>query len=145
MSDFFSKIDQQIDQQKDAKKSDELQKKNNEEFASQVITRLLPILEEYIAELKQRNIKVRYSSNSRSISLELLYRNGGYNSLVMNSSFDTGRIEFKNFFTNDDGKKYESTDGSSYDENTWKDDIFKKKIEKLIEDFVNYSSRHGGL
>jgi len=145
MSDFFSKIDNQIKQQKDAKNSHELQKKNNEEFASQVITRLLPILEEYIEKLKQRNINVNFSSNSRSISLKLSYRNGGYNSLVMNSSFDTGRIEFRNYFTNDDGKNYESTDGSSYDENTWKDEIFKNKIEKLIEDFITYSPRHGGF
>lgn len=145
MSDFFSKIDNQINQQKDTKNSHELKKKNNEEFALQVITRLLPILEEYIEKLKQRNINVKSSSNSRSISLKLSYRNGGYNSLVMNSSFDTGRIEFRNFFTNDDGKNYESTDGSSYDENTWKDDIFKNEIEKLIEDFITYSPRHGGF
>ena len=36
-------------------------------------------------------------------------------------------------------------DGSSYDESTWKDDLFKIKIEKLIEDFIFYAPRYGGF
>ena len=145
MADFFSTIDDQIDKQKEDKNSNEEKKKNNEEFATQTINRLLPILDEYVEQLKQRNINVSPFSNVRSISLKLLYRDSGHHSLVMSTNLDTGRIEFRNYFTSDDGKNYESTDGSSYDENTWKDDIFKNQLEKLITDFIFYAPRHGGF
>ena len=124
MTDFFSTIDNQIDKQQEAKNSKEAEKKNNEEFATKTINRLLPTLDEYVEQLKQRNINVKPFSNERSISLKLVYRDGGHNNLVMSTNFDTGRLEFRNYFTNDDGKNYESTDGSSYNENIWKDDIF---------------------
>lgn len=145
MTDFFSTIDNQIDKQQAAKNSKEAEKKNNEEFATKTINRLLPTLDEYVEQLKQRNINVKPFSNERSISLKLVYRDGGHNNLVMSTNFDTGRLEFRNYFTNDDGKNYESTDGNSYDENIWKDDIFKEKIEKLIRDFISYAPRHGGF
>ena len=145
MTDFFSTIDNQIDKQQEAKNSKEAEKKNNEEFATKTINRLLPTLDEYVEQLKQRNINVKPFSNERSISLKLVYRDGGHNNLVMSTNFDTGRLEFRNYFTNDDGKNYESTDGSSYDENTWKDDIFKNQLEKLITDFIFYAPRHGGF
>ena len=69
MTDFFSTIDNQIDKQQEAKNSKEAEKKNNEEFATKTINRLLPTLDEYVEQLKQRNINVKPFSNERSISL----------------------------------------------------------------------------
>lgn len=145
MSDFFSKIDNQIKQQINAKSSNELKMEKNEKFSFETINRLLPTLEEYVEKLKERNIKVSCSCNERAISIQLVYRNSGYNSFVLVTNRETGRLEFRNFFTGDDNQKHESTDGSSYDENTWKDDIFKEHLEKLIQEFVTYAPRYGGF
>lgn len=63
----------------------------------------------------------------------------------MSTNFDTGNLEFRKYFTNDDGQSYESTDASSYNESNWKDDIFKEKVEKLITGFIDYEPRHKGF
>jgi hypothetical protein len=47
--------------------------------------------------------------------------------------------------TNDDGRTYTSTDGSSYRANNWDNDIFIQKLEKHINDYLFYAERHGGL
>ncbi|HHO3516519.1 TPA: hypothetical protein ACRRF8_003824, partial [Acinetobacter baumannii] len=120
-------------------------KKNNEEFFEHTSLRLIPILEQYVEEIKKRNIQVKSTSNKRYISVELKYKNGGYSSLLLSTNLESGRIEFQKNYTGDNGERFVSVDGSSYDERTWKDDIFKTKIEKLIEDFVFYAPRYGGF
>ena len=119
--------------------------KNNEEFFEHTSLRLIPILEQYVEEIKKRNIQVKSTSNKRYISVELKYKNGGYSCLLLSTNLESGRIEFQKNYTGDNGERFVSVDGSSYDERTWKDDIFKTKIEKLIEDFVFYAPRYGGF
>lgn len=145
MNDFFTNIDNHINEQKKAKDAYQATKEKNEEFFELISLRLMHILEQYVQEIKKREIEVKSSTNTRHISIELKYKDGGHRSLVLNTNLNSGRIEFNQYYTNDDGKNYQSTDGGSYDESTWKDDIFKGKVEKLIQDFIFYAPRHGGL
>ncbi|WP_109858689.1 hypothetical protein [Acinetobacter baumannii] len=145
MDEFFKKIDNSIGAQKKSKSDFNEMKKNNEEFFEHTSLRLIPILEQYVEEIKKRNIQVKSTSNKRYISVELKYKNGGYSSLLLSTNLESGRIEFQKNYTGDNGERFVSVDGSSYDERTWKDDIFKTKIEKLIEDFVFYAPRYGGF
>lgn len=145
MNDFFKNIDKNIEEQKKSKSDYSEMKEKNEDFFELVSLRVMPILEQYVEEMKKRNIKFKYSNNKRHISIELKYKNGGHNSLIFNPNLDSGRIEFNRYFTSDDGKNYHSTDGSSYDESTWSDEFFKTRLEKLIEDFIFYAPRYGGF
>ena len=145
MSDFFDKLDSAIDKQKQAESDHKAAKQQNEEFFSQISARLAPALENYATKLKERGMRVVHSANSRHVWLELKYSDGGHRSLSLNTDLDSGRIFFEEHFTNDDGKNYKSTSGASYDQATWKDEIFASKLEKMIEDFVFYAPRHGGF
>ena len=145
MSDFFDKLDNAIGKQKQAENDHKAAKQENEEFFSQISARLSPTLEAYATKLKERGMRVVHSANSRHVWLELKYSDGGHRALSLHTNLDSGRVEFEEFFTNDDGKNYKSTTGASYDPSTWKDEFFASKLEKMIEDFVFYAPRHGGF
>lgn len=145
MSDFFDKLDSTIDKQKRTDSDHRATKQENEYFFSQIYARLVPTLEFYAEKLKERGITVEHSANSRHLSLELKYSDGGHRALLLRTNLDNDRVEFEEYFTNDDGKNCKSTTGASYDQSTWKDELLAPKLEKLIEDFVFYAPRHGGF
>ena len=145
MADFFSKLDSAIDKQKEAENDHKEAKQQNAEFFGQISARLAPILEQYAKQLEDRGMRVTHSANERFVWLELKYRDGGHRALSLHTGLNSGRIEFEELFTNDDGKNYKSTTGASYDQSTWKDELFVSKLEKMIEDFVFYAPRHGGF
>lgn len=145
MSDFFDKLDSTIDKQKRADNDHRAAKQENEDFFSQISARLVPTLEVYAEKLKERGIRVEHSANNRHVSMELKYSDGGHRALLLHTNLDTGRIEFEEHYTNDDGKNCKSITGTSYDQSTWKDELFESKLKKMIEDFVFYAPRHGGF
>lgn len=145
MSDFFDKIDNAISKQKQAEIDHKSAQQENEEFFSQISARLAPTLETYATKLKERGMRVVHSANGRHVWLELKYRDGGHRALSLQTNLDSGRIEFEEHFTNDDGKNYKSTTGASYDKSSWNDELFVSRLEKMIEDFIFYAPRHGGL
>lgn len=57
------------------------------------------------------------------------------------NSFD-GDFTFITHSTNDDGRKFQSTDGAMYNNSNWKDDVFTEKLKKHITDYFFYSKRH---
>lgn len=145
MSDFFSKIDSEIVKQKQAEQSRKAASGRNSEFFREASARLAPILEEYAAKLKERGMNVTHSANDQYVWLELKYADGGHRSIAAHTNTDSGRIEFEEHFTDDDGKNYKSVTGQSYDQSTWADGIFVSKLEGMIENFVIYAPRHGGF
>lgn len=83
-------------------------------------------------------------TSETSIAFEMRYRDGGYRKLFISGDLETNRIKIIEYFTNDDGKNYSSTDGSTYDQKNWQDDIFTRKLESCIKDFIFYADRHSG-
>ncbi|AZE30319.1 hypothetical protein C4K05_3613 [Pseudomonas chlororaphis subsp. aureofaciens] len=144
-TDFFKKPDQQIESARDNKIAAEHISKTNLDYLAEIILRIKPVAEGYASELKQREIMVDLKSSKHSITFSMKYKDGGHHSLTLGSSHSDNRIEITGNYTNDDGRPYSSTDGKSYDQTNWSDDIYKEKLEKCIEDFIFYASRHGGI
>jgi len=142
---FFKKIDQQIESIRDGKKAAEQNSKTNLDYVAEIILRAKPVAEVYASELKQREISIDLKSSKHSITFSMKYKDGGHHSLTLGSSLGDNRLEITGNYTNDDGRNYSSTDGKSYDQSNWSDDIYKEKLEKCIEDFIFYAPRHGGI
>lgn len=144
--DFYNKIDQSISKSNSAEESRKELVAQRREYLKEIILRLIPIVKEHEKELVERNINVKVESSDRYITFKLKYGNGGYDDLFFGEgkNFD-GTFCFLKYFTGDKGGSYESTDGFHYTENNWNDEVYVKKLEAHIKDFVNYSERHGGF
>jgi len=145
MDDFFSKIDSKLEEQKQRKESANTQKEENRAFLAKVCTEVAPIVAKYEHELQARNINVSSTIRDHLVSVELKFADGGHNRLTLSQDIDSGRLTMEKHFTNDDGKNYKSTDGRTFNEQNWRNDLFETALKKLIEDFVFYAPRHGGI
>jgi hypothetical protein len=143
----FKKIDGKLDELKQGQQQVATDSKKNEEFFEEVVSRVGERAKEYAEQVKSRNIPVDLNISKYSISFMLKFKDGGHHGVILGHALrsQSSRIEITGSFTNDDGKKYTSTSGVSYDSENWNDDIFTSAIEKCIEDFVFYAPRHGGL
>lgn len=145
MADFFSKIDSIIDEQKKAQQAQQTTDQENRELFEQISARLAPILESYVQELKARSFKVTFSASHSSVWIELKYGNGGRRALSLQIEQETGQFGFYEYFPDKSGKEVKATTGSSYNRATWKDEFFKQRLEKVIEDFITFAPLHGGI
>lgn len=144
-TDFFKKLDQQIESIRNNKATTENISKSNLDHLAETVMRIKPIAEGYVSELKNRQVTADLKTSQYSITFSMKFKDGGHHSLTLGSSHNDNRIEITGHYTNDDGRPYSSTDGKSYDQTNWSDEIYKAKLEKCIEDFIFYAPRHGGI
>ncbi|WP_025119975.1 MULTISPECIES: hypothetical protein [unclassified Serratia (in: enterobacteria)] len=144
--DFFGEIDKSISKTKAAEEGREKRIAQIREDFKEIIPRLIPTVQEYEKELIGRGIKVNVESSDSHITFKLRYKDGGHNDLYFGESkhFD-GSFCFITYFTDDNGKRYESTNGTSYSEKNWNDQEYVEKLESHIKSFILYSERHGGF
>lgn len=143
--DFFDKLDKKISEQESADRVARNQTMVNREFSHEAIRKMLEIATSYKGKLRERDIHAEISGNQRGFSFKMIWADGGHRALEVYPDLHSGRIQFHTAFTNDDGRNLRSTDGASYDAGNWKDEDFEPKLKKLIDDFVFYADRHGGL
>jgi len=142
---FFNKIDQKLQNQKNVKASSKVTEDENLTFLKEVVLRITPLTEDYAAKLQDRGMKVSIKTSDYSISFSLFFKDGGHYAVILGSSDPSNRIEITVDFTNDDGRNFTSRSGATYNAETWKDEIYEESLRKCIEDFIFYADRHGGL
>ena len=145
--DFFAKLDRELadvklDQQKAKATAEE-----NDIFLRQTVARLAPVVASYADQVRARGISVDQQTAESVISISLKYKDGGHFGTRLGRTMpDTSnRLEIVGSFTSDDGKTYSSTSGTTYDQNSWKDEYFTREIERCIKDFAAFAPRHGGI
>jgi hypothetical protein len=142
--DFFDKVDKTLSDQGAAVKSANAAKDANVDFAKTALTAMRPVAEEYKRKLVERGIYVELTAGDSGLTFKMRYANGGHNGISVYPDIDTGRLQFRSHYTNDDGRPMVGIDANSYNASNWKDGVFKEKLEKLIKDFLTYAPRHGG-
>ncbi|HBX8034373.1 TPA: hypothetical protein MIH26_08665 [Klebsiella pneumoniae] len=142
--DFFKKIDGDIASTKSNEVAGEDAKAQRKLFLNEVVARLKPVAEKYKDELIKRDVEVDVTSSPVGLLFSMKKKNTRYThalDMSESSSFD-GHFTFITHSTNDDGRKFQSTDGAMYNSSNWKDDVFTAKLEKHITDYFFYSKRH---
>jgi hypothetical protein len=140
---FFSKVDEEIRKDVEKKASDDASRAENAEFFKKVLTEFKPMFNEYLAELKKRNISIVSTIDEAYLSLRLNYKDGGHHSIIFKQG-SYGHYEFVSFFTNDDGQEIRSESGKTYSKKNWNNSELKENIEECIQNFLYYSDRHAG-
>lgn len=145
VDDFFSKVDSKLQKLQDTDASTKEAADQALILVKDVVRRLRPLAETYEQQLKNRGLKASLSLSDTSIGLTLKFKDGGHHGISLGPEGNASRLEFKGYYTNDDGKHYHSTEGRSYGPESWDDAFFKERIEKCIDDFLFYAPRHGGV
>ncbi|MBO2888551.1 hypothetical protein J5H79_22890, partial [Providencia rettgeri] len=146
INDILNKIDSKKEENAEAEIQNKQMQSDNESFLRELVINLAPMVKEYEEKLSEKGIKVKADIGLQSISFELKFNDGGHWNLLLAPTLDsTGRFSFTSSCTNDDGRPYTSTNGSTYGKTNWQDEMFFEKLDKHIEDFIYYSDRHGGF
>jgi hypothetical protein len=143
---FFKSIDEKISKQKQEQIEEKETLTQERELLSDIIESLVPEVETYKNGLLERGIHAEISSSSRHLSFNMKYKDGGKHELLLSETerFD-GRYSITTYSTNDDGRTFSSTNGTSYSSTTWSNDNFIQALERHINNFLFYANRHGGL
>jgi hypothetical protein len=140
--DFFTKVDARLHKETETDAASLKTASNNRELLEQVIARLIPLVASYEAKLRERGINTEVDSHPTGISITLRYKDGGHDELYIGGIPKSSLIELKTSFI-EDGQNYTTT--KSYDHSKWQDSIFEVKLQRLIEKFLLYADKHGGI
>lgn len=142
---FFSSIDAKISRADRSSAGAADIPAANQAFLETVVARLQPVVASYQARLAERNIVAEVKRSPASISFTLRYRDGGHCGLTLDGHLADRRIEITAHYTNDNGRNYVHTGDVTYGSDNWQDSIFEDALQKCIDDFLFYASRHGGI
>ncbi|MFC4173771.1 hypothetical protein ACFOYU_17210 [Microvirga sp. GCM10011540] len=143
---FFKQLDGKLAALKSAEAAAADRKASNRAFAAKALADLRPIADEYASRLNERGIKAKVSGNDYGLSFELRWSNGDDHSLSVASESDANRLKIVRHSTDHTtGKRYQSTDGTTYDASSWKASHFEVAVQGLIDDYVTLADKHGGL
>ena len=141
--DFFDKIDKQLGEQKAAADVAKSDRDSNTDFAKGVIGKARPIADDYAAKLKERGIDAKAEGHEQHISFRLRWANGDSTDLSFGVDYKSGRLEFVKHARDNKGP-YAARDGSTYDEQNWKDSYYEATLKEFINEFMGAAARHGG-
>ena len=137
---FFAKVDARLHRETgaDARKT----ASGNREFLEQVIARLTPLAASYQARLRERGINIEVDGRPASISVTLQYKDGNHDELHIGGVPKSSLIEMRASLI-EDGQRYTTT--KTYDHDKWQDSIFEARMQRLIDGFLLYVDKHGGI
>ena len=139
---FFTKVDAKLRKETETDAASLKTAAKDREFLEQVIARLMPLVAYYEAKLKERNIDTEVDSRPASISITLRYKDGNHDDLCIGDIPKSSLIELKTTLI-EKGQWYTST--KTYNYSKWQDSFFEAKLQKLIENFLLYADKHGGI
>lgn len=138
--DFFAKVDAKLRKETDAASLKTASK--DREFLEQIIARLMPLVASYEAKLKERDIDTEVDSRPASISITLRYKDGNHDDLSIGSVPKSSLIELKTTLI-EKGQWF--TSSKTYNYSKWQDSFFEARLQRLIENFLLYADKHGGI
>ena len=140
--DFFTKVDAKLRKETatDAASLETVSK--GREFVKQVIARLIPVAASYEAKLKERGLDTKVDSSPTGITVTLRYKDGCRSELHVGGIPNSGLIELNTSYI-EDNQTYDAT--KSYNSSKWQDGFFEDRLQRLIENFLLYADKHGGI
>ncbi len=139
---FFTKVDAKIRKEAGADAASKKTASGNRELLEQIIARLTPLAASYEAKLKERGINIEVEGRPTGISIAMRYKDGSRDELHIGGISKSSLIELKASLI-EDGQRYTTTKTCDYGE--WQDSIFEARLQKLIESFLLYADKHGGI
>lgn len=136
--DFFAEIDAALAGHAEASRTSRQRDDKNREFSHAAIGTMLPLAKNYKARLRERGIHAEIQGGERGFSFKMIWADAGHWTLEVYPSLGSNLLQFHTTFTKEDGREARMTDGATYDEQSWRDNMFKEKLEKAITDFIFY-------
>ena len=139
---FFAKVDASLRKESATDTAPQESAAKGREFAKQVITRLVPVAISYDAKLKERGIDTKMDSSATGITITLRYKDGCRNELYVGGIPKSHLIELNTSYI-EENQTYAAT--KSYNSSKWQDGFFEDRLQRLIENFLLYADKHGGI
>ena len=140
--DFFTKVDAKLRKETATDAASLETASKGREFVKQVIDRMIPIATSYEAKLKERGIDTKVDSSATGITVTLRYKDGCRDELYVGGLPKSHLIELNTSFI-EDNQTYAAT--KSYNSSNWQDGFFEDRLQRLIENFLLYADKHGGI
>lgn len=140
--DFFNKVDAKLRKENATDTASRETASKDGEFVKQVIAKVTPVAVSYQAKLKERGIDTKMNSSPTSITITLQYSDGCRNELYIGGLPNSGLIELNTSYI-EDNQTYAAT--KSYNSTKWQDGFFEDRLQRLIENFLLYTDKHGGI
>jgi hypothetical protein len=144
--DFFGELDKKISDLDAKQQARAAQRDADTAFSEKAIAEMHPVARVYIEKLRERGITARVSGNERGLTFEMRWVDNADHGLSVYPDLDTGRLKItRNSTDHTDGKRFRSTDGRLYGETDWKPSTFENALKSVINDYLSYAEKHGGI
>lgn len=143
--DFFNDMSKKITENKVADQKSETREKDLTEFMQSAIKDITPMLKKYHSKLLEFGIKSELQINKTSFSLSMKHKNGDPHDLTFGQDFrdEFNAFIFKGHYRDEKtGKPYSASDYHPFTEESWDVSEVEKRIQKHIDDYISYQSRH---
>jgi hypothetical protein len=140
--DFFAKVDAGLHKETETDAASRETASKDREFVKQVITKLIPIAASYEAKLKERGIDAKVDSSATGITVTLRYKDGCRSELYVGGLPKSHLIELNTSYI-EDNQTYSAT--KNYNSSRWQDGFFEDRLQRLVENFLLYADKHGGI
>lgn len=144
--DFFEELDKKIGAHNAKEQARVDRKEADTAFSIQAIAEMHPVAQRYVEKLRERGINAKVGGGERGITFEMKWADHGEHGLSVFPAIETGRLEIvRNSTDHTDGKRFRSTDGSTYGESNWDVSKFESALRSVINDYVFYADKHKGI
>ena len=142
---YFKDLDKRLAELALARDQDRSVQDANLRFVERAVAQVVPIAVRYMDDLNARDIEATLSGNADGLTFQLVYRDGTERALTMYPNPETHHIAFVDHTPGDKRRHASSGDAVSYDPQTWSPDVFEKRLQRFIDEFLEASNWHGGV
>ena len=140
--DFFNQVDTRLRKETKADAAALETTAKDREFVKQVVARLAPVAASYEKKLRERGINTKVDKSVTGVTVTLTYKDGCRNELYIGGLPNSGLIELNTSYI-EDNQTYAAT--KSYNSDRWQEGFYEDRLQKLIENFLLYAEKHGGI
>lgn len=144
--DFFGELDKKLGDLDSKQQARSDQKDADTAFSEREIASMHPVAREYADKLGERGITARVSGSERGLTFEMRWADNADHGLSVYPDLETGRLKIiRNSTDHTDHKRFRSSDGRTYGEADWKPSMFESALKSVINDYLFYADKHGGI
>ena len=144
--DFFSSLDNKISELKTGEQEARERELADRAAAEEAIAAMHPVANDYAAKLRERGISAKVSGSNKGITFEMRWADNAEHGLSVYPDLASGRLKLiRNSTSHTDGRRFSSTDGMMYAAGQWAPDRFEAALKGIIEDYMFYAPKHGGI
>lgn len=144
--DFFSGLDNKLTELKTNEQEAQERERANRAAAEDAIEAMHPVANDFAAKLRERGMSAKVSGSRKGLTFEMRWADNGEHGLSAYPDLSSGRLKLIRTSTDHtDGRRFSSTDGMMYAAGQWSPDRFEAALKSIIEDYIYYAPKHGGI